>query len=197
MSSIKINDIYKVGDEEYVVTRLFERSGSKSNTINFKDVEEVDLDDVPPPRKDLHQNRYGECELAGKKMFMKFLSPGFYNRSKRWYRFLNPYAKDLYVESYFDDDQRIITQPSMKNTMNNIKLKEEHLERNVKKITDFLDGIKKCEDKNVLLCFGRMDVARANFMIDDKRENFYIIDFDPWAKTNNVKVWTKIIKEMS
>lgn len=196
MSSLKINDVYRSGENEYVITRLFERFGSKNNLINFKDVEKVDLDNVPPPRKDLHQNRYGECEFAGKKMFMKILSPGFYKRSKRWYRFLAPYAKDLFVESHFDDEHKIIIQPSMKDTMNNIKLKKDHIERNVKKITDFLDRIKDCTNETVLMCFGRMDVARVNFMIDEKRENFYVIDFDPWAKTNSDKVWDKIIKEL-
>lgn len=192
MSSIKISDTYN----GYVITRLFERIGSKNNAINFRDVKEIDLDKVPPPRKDLHQNRYGECELDGKKMFMKFLSPSFYKRSKRWYRFLQPYAKNLFVESHFNDEQRIIIQPRMRDTMNNIKLKEDHIERNVKKITDFLERIKKCKDENVLLCFGRMDVARVNFMIDEERENFFIIDFDPWSKTNDDKVWNKIIKEL-
>tara|TARA_Y100000034_G_scaffold40320_1_gene49683 strand:- start:6 stop:602 length:597 start_codon:yes stop_codon:yes gene_type:complete len=196
MSSLKINDTYQVGEDDMVITRLFERVTSKSRKVNLKPVKEVDLDNVPPPRKELHQNRYGCCELGNKKMFMKILSPGFYERSRKWHHILEPYVKNVYIKSYFDDERLIITQPKMKYCMTEVKLEGVHLDNNIQKIKDFLDRINKCKNESTLYTFSRMDIHRENFMIDEKKENFYMIDFDPWAKINPEGSWDRIIKEL-
>lgn len=196
-SIIKVNDVYIVNRDKMVITHLFERISSKTYTINLHPVKEVNLDEIPPPRRDLHQNRYGQCELGEKRMFMKILSPGFYKRAKQWYKLLHPYAKNLYVDSFFDDQKRIITQPKLFGSLNQVSLKPEFLNKNIKKIKDFLNKIEECRDKDVLRCFSRMDVHRENFMIDKERENFYMVDFDPWTHTNDINVWNQIIKEIS
>ena len=195
MSSFKIGDIYRVGNDDMVITHLFERVTSKSR-FNLKPTEEVDLDNVPPPRETLHQNRYGCCELGDKKMFMKILSSGFYNRARKWHHILEPYAKDVYIKSYFDDEKLIIIQPQMKYRMREVKLEGINLDNNIQKIKNFLDRISKCKDETVLYTFSRMDIHRENFMIDEAKKNFYMIDFDPWAKTNPEGSWNKIIKEL-
>lgn len=193
MPSLKTRDIYCIEDKEWVITNLWERTGGKKGKIVFNAVDEIDLDNSPPPRKDLHQNRYGICACKQEEMFLKILSPAFYRRSKKFYKILKPYAKELFVESYFDDENKILSQPKLGKSIKEEKLKWKYVEYNVEKIKNFIKAVKESGNSDVVSCFDFLDILPDNFMIDIKRRNLYLIDFDPYPRANPDSAWENLI----
>ena len=197
-SIIKVNGVYILGGEEVKITHLFERTKNKKTIVLMTPVDEVDMDDVPPPRKNLHQNRYGIAVTTDgkKRLYLKLLSPAFYKKSQKWHIALSPYAKGLFIPSNFDDEQHIITQPIMKDSILRWKLLPNYVDRNVKKITDFIKAIEEAEDKSIVSLFNRMDIHKENFMVDGSRKKLYLVDFNPWMHVNKIELWDGVIKEI-
>lgn len=196
---IEINDIYNIGKEDVKITHLFNRTKDKTKIVVMHPVNKVDLDNTPPPRKKLHQNRYGIGIRIkdNKKLFIKLLSLAFYENSKKWHDKLKPLAKNLFLSSNFDDEKHIILQPMMKGSILNCKLQPNRVAKNVKKIKDFLEQIKKCKDQSLINYFNRIDMHRENIMIDHSEKNVYLVDFNPWPRCNNPEDWGQVIREIS